>query len=304
MANKSRSIFNLTLKQMDKASGLLMLLPALIIIIGILIYPLLQGVVYSFKDYNLLNGMKEGWVLSNYAKLFKDELLWLSFKNTLVFTVSTVSGGMVIGLVLALILNKKIFLQKFLRGFFLIPWITCPIVAALLFSYMFNSDVGIFNYILESLHIIKDPVAWFGNAPTALYVVIFISIWMQFPFHTVMYLAALQAIPLEINEASLIDGANVIKRFIYITIPFLKNVLLINLTLMTIWNINVFDVIWSTTYGGPSHGTTTSAIYIYKTAFQNFNIGYASAIGMFWVVILSIIAYLYIKLMERNAIEV
>ena len=119
-----------------------------------------------------------------------------------------------------------------------------------------------------------------------------------------MYLAALQAIPQEINEASLMDGAGTIKRFFYITLPFLKNVILINITLITIWNINVFDIIWTMTYGGPSQATTTSAIYLYMTAFKAFDVGYASAMGMFWVIILMIFAFIYIKLIERNQVEI
>ena len=288
----------------NKSFAILLILPSVFIISFVIMYPLLNGLVLSLKSYNIIEPDSIKFIFfKNYESLFKDKIFWESFKNTIIFVFFSIIGGFAIGLSLALVLNQKIVLQRFFRGIALTPWVVPGVIVSLLFLYMFNSEVGIINYVLKEMHIISDFIPWFGKSGAAMFAVIFANIWNQFPFHMLMFLAALQAIPEDINEAAMIDGANILQKFFHITLPYLKNVILITTTLMVIWNFNNFDIIWTTTLGGPVNATTTFAIYSYRTAFRNFQLGYASTIGVIWLIVLLFFSFFYIKNMERKSVE-
>jgi len=287
----------------SKSFAILLILPSVFIISFVMMYPLLNGLIMSLKSYNIIEPDKIKFIFfKNYEFLFKDKIFWESFKNTIVFVFFSILGGFTIGLSLALVLNQKIVLQRFFRGIALTPWVVPGVIVSLLFLYMFNSEVGIINYVLKKMHIISEFIPWFGKSGASMFAVIFANIWNQFPFYMLMFLAALQAIPEDINEAAMIDGANILQKFFHITLPYLKNVILITTTLMVIWNFNNFDIIWTTTLGGPVNATTTFAIYSYRTAFRNFQLGYASTIGVIWLIVLLFFSFFYIKNMERKSV--
>jgi len=284
--------------------GVYLISPAIIVILFVLLWPLIQGIIYSFRHYVLTEPQNKYWVFfDNYIALFKDQLLLISLKNTFIYVTCSILGGLFIGLCVALLLNQKIVLQRVFRGIFLTPWIIAPVVFCLIFMYMFSSEVGIVNYVLQKLHLTRDFVQWFSYGTTAMLAVIIINIWAQFPFFFLMILAALQSIPTEVIEASVVDGTNIFQRFFHITLPYLKNIILITTTLMTIWNFNSFDIIWTLTKGGPVNATTTFSIFTYRIAFKNFDMGYASAIAVVWLIILTVFAYIYIRIMERGNVE-
>jgi multiple sugar transport system permease protein len=288
----------------NKSFAILLILPSAFVIGFVIIYPLLNGLILSLKSYNIIEPDSIKFIFfKNYEFLFIDKIFWESFKNTIVFIFFSILGGFTIGLSLALVLNQKIVFQRFFRGIALTPWVVPGVIVSLLFFYMFNGEVGIINYVLKKMHLISEFIPWFGKQGYAMFAVIFANIWNQFPFYMLMFLAALQAIPEDINEAAVIDGTNVLQKFFYITLPYLKNVMLITTTLMVIWNFNNFDIIWGTTQGGPVNATTTFAIYSYRMAFRNFELGYASTIGVIWLIMLLIFSFFYIKNMERKSIE-
>lgn len=287
----------------NKSFAILLILPSVFVISFVLMYPLLNGLMLSLKSYNIIEPDNIKFVFfKNYQLLFRDKIFWESFKNTIIFVFFSIIGGFVIGLSLALVLNQKIVLQRFFRGIALTPWVVPGVIVSLLFLYMFNGEVGIINYVLKKMHIISEFIPWFGKSGAAMFAVIFANIWNQFPFYMLMLLAALQAIPEDINDAAMIDGANILQKFFHITLPYLKNVILITTTLMVIWNFNNFDIIWTTTLGGPVNATTTFAIYSYRMAFRNFELGYASTIGVIWLIMLLIFSFFYIKNMERKSV--
>lgn len=287
----------------SKSFAILLILPSVFVIGFVIMYPLLNGLILSLKSYNIIEPDSIKFIFfKNYEFLFKDKIFWESFKNTIIFVFFSIIGGFVIGLSLALVLNQKIVLQRFFRGIALTPWVVPGVIVSLLFLYMFNGEVGIINYVLKKMHIISKFIPWFGKSGAAMFAVIFANIWNQFPFYMLMFLAALQAIPEDINEAAMIDGANILQKFFHITLPYLKNVILITTTLMVIWNFNNFDIIWTTTLGGPVNATTTFAIYSYRTAFRNFQLGYASTIGVIWLIVLLFFSFFYIKNMERKGV--
>ncbi len=286
----------------DSLFSLILILPAIFIIGFVIVYPLINGIILSLKKYNIITPNETKFIfLKNYLFLLKDKIFWESIKNTIIFTSFSIFGGFVIGLSLALVLNEKIVFQRFFRGIFLTPWVIPAVIVSLLFLYMFNAEVGVINFILKKLHIINNFIPWFGKPKPAMIAVIIGNIWNQFPFYSLMFLATLQSIPNEIKEAAKVDGANAIQSFLHITLPYLRNVILITTTLMVIWNFNNFDIIWTTTLGGPVNATTTFAIYTYRMAFRNFELGYAATIGVVWLIILLIFSYFYIKLMEKKS---
>jgi len=287
----------------SKSFAILLILPSVFVIGFVIMYPLLNGLMLSLKSYNIIMPDDIKFVFfKNYQLLFRDKIFWESFKNTIVFIFLSILGGFTIGLSLALVLNQKIVLQRFFRGIALTPWVVPGVIVSLLFLYMFNGEVGIINHVLREMHIISKNISWFGKPGYAMFAVIIANTWNQFPFYMLMFLAALQTIPEDINDAAAIDGANVLQKFFYITLPYLKNVFLITTTLMVIWNFNNFDIIWATTLGGPVNATTTFAIYSYRMAFRNFELGYASTIGVIWLIVLLVFSFFYIKNMERKSV--
>ncbi len=164
--------------------------------------------------------------------------------------------------------------------------------------YMFNGEVGIINYTLKSVGLIEEFIPWFGSLDHAMLAVIIANIWNQTPFYMLMLLAGLQTRPDELMEAAKIDGAGSWARFRHITLPHLSKVIMIITALMVIWNFNNFDLIWTTTQGGPVNATMVLSVYTYRQAFVSFNTGYASAIAVLWLLGLLAFSYFYIRAME------
>jgi len=183
------------------------------------------------------------------------------------------------------------------RGIALIPWVTPGVVVALLFLYMFNAQAGVVDYLLIRLGWTNHFVEWWGSTDNALWAEIIANVWNQTPFYMLMVLAGLQTVPEDQYEAAIIDGASTVQRFWYVTLPNIRGVLLIVTSLMVIWNFNSFDTIWATTQGGPVNATTTLSIYVYRTAFNGLDLGYAAAIGVVWLILLLLFSVVYIRAM-------
>jgi multiple sugar transport system permease protein len=198
------------------------------------------------------------------------------------------------------LLDQNLPFGRILKGISLIPWIVPYIVVAFLFSFMFNYDVGVFNFILRSLRLIDENLAWLADPSLSMAAVITANIWNQTPFYMLMFLAGLQGIPIELKEAAKIDGANTIQVFGYITLPHMQNIMVITTILMLIRNFNNFPLIWVMTGGGPIYSTSTLVIYIYRMAFSEFNFGYAATIGVIWLIILIVMTAIYVRVFERE----
>jgi multiple sugar transport system permease protein len=206
-----------------------------------------------------------------------------------------VLGGFLLGFVLALLLNTNIRFRRIFRGILLAPWVIPYVVIGFLFLYMFNTKIGIVNYSLQRVGLISKFLPWLADTQLSMIAVVIANIWNQFPFHLTTMLAGLQTVPEDCIEAAKIDGAGSVDVFWHITLPWLRNIIVISTTLMMIQNFNNFALIWSITGGGPVNATTTLVIYVFRKAFEEFNFGYASAIGMVWMVLLVVFAYVYMK---------
>lgn len=281
------------------AAGLL--LPAIAILALVIFYPLVQALLLSLKDASLLNATVAPFTgLDNFKQLLGDEVFWTAVKNTFVLTTLSIGGSLVLGMSLALVLNENLPFRNFFRGIALIPWVVPGVVVALLTLYMFNSQVGVIDYVLVQLGVTERFVDWFGSTRNALWAIILANIWNQTPFYMLMVLAGLQTVPEDEYDAAKVDGANVLQRFRYVTLPNIRGVLAIVIALQVIWNFNNFDLIWATTEGGPVNATTTLTVHVYRMAFKSLDLGYAAAIGVVMLVALLLFSVFYVRAMERG----
>jgi multiple sugar transport system permease protein len=278
-----------------------LLLPAVVILAFVIFYPLVQALLLSLKEATLLSATVAPFTgLDNFKQLLGDEVFWTAVKNTFVLTITSMAGSLVLGMSLALVLNEKVPFRNFFRGIALIPWVVPGVVVALLTLYMFNSQVGVIDYVLVQLGVTERFVDWFGSTKNALWAIILANIWNQSPFYMLMMLAGLQTVPEDEYDAAKVDGANVLQRFRYVTVPNIRGVLAIVIALQVIWNFNNFDLIWATTEGGPVNATTTLTVHVYRTAFKSLDLGYAAAIGVVMLVALLLFSVFYIRAMEGS----
>jgi multiple sugar transport system permease protein len=278
-----------------------LLLPAVAILALVIFYPLVQALLLSLKDASLLNATVAPFTgLDNFKQLLGDEVFWTAVKNTFVLTTISIGGSLVLGMSLALVLNENLPFRNFFRGIALIPWVVPGVVVALLTLYMFNSQVGVIDYVLVQLGVTEGFVDWFGSTRNALWAIILANIWNQTPFYMLMILAGLQTVPEDEYDAVKVDGANVLQRFRYVTLPNIRGVLAIVIALQVIWNFNNFDLIWATTEGGPVNATTTLTVHVYRMAFKSLDLGYAAAIGVVMLIALLLFSVFYVRAMERG----
>ena len=278
-------------------------MPALALVGFSVVYPLLRSIYISFLNYQIfdLEGSFAG--LKNFAAIPQDHVFRTAIINTLAFAFSSGVIAFGLGLVLALVIAGLPKQLEFLRVIFLIPWVLPGAVVGLFAVFFFDQEVGLLNLTLAHLHIGTPHFAWLSNAATAMPSVISVNVWAQIPFFLLIFTAALTGIPHELREAMRIDGATPWQEFVHLTLPYLRNVMVVVSLVAFISNINNFGLIWTMTQGGPASATTTLAIYIYQLAFQIFNFGYSAAIGVVWLIAVMLVASLYIRLLRRDPLN-
>lgn len=272
----------------DILFGYGLLLPTFLVFSVVILYPIISAIVRSFCDYTFLTVNKPlKWNdFENYKTIFKNGFL-TQLWTTIKFTLGTVGIELVLGMSIALLLNSKIRGRNALRSVFLMPWCIPSIVTALLWSWLFQAQYGIINYVLYGLGLISNPNAeWVLNPSTSLGVVTVAVVWRQTPYMLVMILAGLQSINQDLIEAAAIDGANSFRIFRHITLPGIKVVLGNTIITCIMSSFQQFTIIYNMTAGGPLGKTTTLSIAAYKQAFTQLNLGAGSAIGVIWMMIL------------------
>ena len=258
-------------------------------------YPIISAVIRSFCDYTFLTVNKPlKWNdFANYKTIFKNGFL-TQLWTTMKFTVGTVGIELVLGMSIALLLNTKIRGRNALRSVFLMPWCIPSIVTALLWSWLFQAQYGIINYVLYGLGLISNPTAeWVLNPSTSLGVVTIAVVWRQTPYMLVMILAGLQSINHDLVEAASIDGANSFRVFWHITLPGIRVVLGNTIITCIMASFQQFTIIYNMTAGGPLGKTTTLSIAAYKQAFTQLDLGAGSAIGVIWMMLLGAAIAIY-----------
>ncbi|HVW92539.1 MAG TPA: sugar ABC transporter permease [Devosia sp.] len=271
--------------------------PTLVVLALVVGYPIVYTLVLSVQDYNLLNVTPATFVgAQNYRNLVLDPIFWVSLENTAIYTFGSVIVSALLGLILALLTeNLTSGPSRFARTLLLMPWAVPFVVVAFLFRYMYLQNGGIINAILLATGILHAPVPWLNSAALAMPAVSVANIWAMTPFFFLLLSAALTAIPNEVIEAARIDRARGWSMIVFIKLPFLAAALLISSLLMVISNFNDFAKIWAMTQGGPGYSTSTLVVYVYRLAFEQYNFGYASAIGVVWLLLLLCFALAYLR---------
>ena len=276
-----------------------LLLPGIVLLCAIVLYPLIRSLISAFFDENLLYPGMTFVGLQNIIGVLTTEFGPL-LTQTLIFTVGATVAPFVIGLALALVLNQTFRGQRFLRGAFLIPWLIPGVVVSFLWMWIFDANYGVLNGILLSIGAIDSPIAWLFQTDTARVALIVAKTWNTFPWIMVMLLAALQTVPAELHEAASMDGAGTVRRFFTVTWPHIRGVAGLVVLLEFIWNFQHFDTIFVLTGGGPAGTTNTFATEVYDTAFKGYDLGHAGALGILWMALLTVLVVVYVWLSERG----
>jgi multiple sugar transport system permease protein len=279
-----------------------MVVPTLVVLAVIVGYPVVYTLVLSAQDYNLLSLEPPRTVgIANFQSLLSDRIFWQSLQNTAVYTFGSVAAAAFIGLALALLM-EDLGGPRFraLRALLLTPWAVPFVVVAFLFRYMYLQNGGIINAALLWLGVIDAPVLWLNDASLALPSVMVANVWAMAPFFFLLLSAALAGIPNEVLESARVDRAGTWSMIRDIKLPFLRNPLLISSLLMIIANFNDFAKIWAMTQGGPGYSTSTLVVYVYRLAFENFEFGYASALGVIWLLLLFFFALAYLRALRTQ----
>jgi len=242
-------------------------------------YPFIWAVVVSLTDQQIGTGGKFIG-LGNYIKLFGDSLFWASIRFTFIYVFFAIILKLIMGFVMALMLNQPIKGRGFYRALLFLPWALPTLTSVLAWRWMLGDIGGIVNYVLQGIGIIKSPVGWLGTPVTAQASVVFVNIWRGTPFFGISILASLQAISPELYEVAKIDGANAWRRFWSVTIPEVTPVVLLVTLISTIWTFGDFAIIWLMTRGGPANTTQVFSTLSYVESFQNLDIAKGIAIAI------------------------
>lgn len=279
----------------------LYLLPSLLILVVFLLFPLIWNIYVSIHNVSILTILKD-WDfvgLKNYIDLLTEPKFYESLKLTLFFAGGSVLAQFTIGLVLSILLNQKIQGTNIFRMLLIIPWSISTVITAFSFKFMYDDNFGILNYLLKQMGL--DSVGWLSDPNIAIWSIVLTNIWYGTPFTILFLTAGLQSINPLLYEAALIDGATKIKRFFFITIPLLRQFMVTNLILITVWSINFFDLQLIMTGGGPLFSTTTISLYMYRQAFEFGSFSGGATIGIFLIIMNLLLTLTYIKIFNRRS---
>jgi len=283
------------MRKADRRIAFLFILPTLLAIGGIVLFPIAYEIMLSFTNKHALERTFDFVGLKNYLTLFNRRDFWDALYVGVLFSGGSLSLQFLVGLVVALVLNKDFVVKGVIRGLTLVPYMVPTVVVAALWKWMYNDMYGVFNYVFLELGIIKAPVAWLAGKSTALLSVIAANVWQYFPFISITLLARLTTISPELYEAASIDGATSWQKFIHITLPQLMGVILIVILLRFFWQFRKFDAVWLYTQGGPLRSTEHIPILLYRIGFAQMKQGVSACVATVMLVFLSIFTYLYLR---------
>ena len=272
--------------------GYLFVLPSLLVVIFVLVYPVIQAFLYSLKPEYSENSE---WSFENYANLISDDRFVESFNNTLIFTFFTIPAELIFGLVIAVLLNKEFKFRGIVRVAILFPWALPTALNAIMWRWMFNTEFGIINYGLISIGLIENQLNWLGKEPLAMIAMMSVSTWKTSSFMALLLLAGLQTIPKDLYESAKTDGASDLESFFYITLPLLTPAIIVSLLLRTMDALRVFELPFNFTDGGPLNTTETISLYSYRVLFEFVEFNYGSSMVIVQFILIMIMSLIYIK---------
>ena len=284
----------------DWRLGFLLVAPIVLLVLALVAYPFAYAVYLSMtRKYVGLPPVFVG--LENYIRLSGDGFFLRAVQNSFIFTFGSVGFKLVLGMVMALVLNSKIRFRALWTGVLLIPWVAPTVVSALNFLWIFDYSLGVLNYLLVRVFgILPQGVGWLSEPGTAMASVIAVNIWRGFPFFGISFLAGLKAIPAELYEAAAVDGAGPLERFVHVTLPGLKNIVIIVVLLSTIWTFNDFAIVYILTKGGPGGATQVLPVFTYEMAFGAQRLGEAIAVALYMLPAMAAVIIVLARYMRRG----
>lgn len=281
----------------ERAAALLMS-PVMLYLILLMLVPIGWAVYLSLTTVKKGEYIYAGLV--NYGTILKDKAFYHSLWITLVYTFFSVAGKVIFGIFWALVLNAPIRMRNVFRSLLILPWSIPTIISILTWRWMYADAGGVLSYLMQALGLSRTPVYWLSTGPLAMFSVCVVNIWRGIPFVGISVLAGLQTTSIDLTEAALIDGANVFQRFFKVTIPQVKDTILLSSLVTTLWTINDFELVYLLTRGGPAAATELIAVYSYRTGFINLNVPVALAATLLTVPIM----ILLVELATRKTLKV
>ena len=292
---KNFSLSNL-IKNNDGIKPLAFVLPSLFGCFIFIFIPSVFSFLLSFSDWNLINSIKF-CAFDNYIELFSSFEFWYVLKNTILYAISVTILGTFIPLLLAAVLNSKIRYKDFYKTSYFLPFVTPMIVVAMVWQWIFDPNIGALNTIF------KANIQWLFDSDIAMFAIIIVSVWKLVGYNMIIFLSGFSSISNQVYEAADIDGAGKVRIFFNITLPLLSSTIFFVLLITTISSFQVFDLIYLMTQGGPENSTNVLVYWLYKNAFEFFNIGKASAIAYVLFVFIFFLTIIQWKLRKKWVIN-
>lgn len=273
----------------------ILIAPTILFLIAFMFYPIVYVFVMSLFRTNRLSDLTSFVGLANYAARFKDHEFWGVLLRSLSWTGIGVAVKFFAGMSIALLLNVKYRGRKLARMLFIIPWASSVPISALLWQWVYHPEFGLLNHSLKISGLWANPPVWLGRPTSAFIGCIWVDIWVGIPFFALVFLAGMQAVPLELYESAHMDGAGSVRRFFSITVPGLRDLILISTLLSAIWTFNDFNVIYILTRGGPASATDILITSVYMSAFVFLKFDQAAVMAVVTFVILTIVSVIYAR---------
>jgi multiple sugar transport system permease protein len=275
----------------------LFLTPAAFFILAFLAYPLLTVFFYSLQSYDVTRIAEKGFIgFENFKKLLADKIFYRSLTVSAKWVLVEVASQLTLGMILALLLDKQFKGRGIYRCIVFFPWAVSGVLTSMLWSLIFNENIGLLNSIGKDLGVLTKSIAWLGNMKTVFMATAVAEIWRGIPFFAITILAALQNIPPDLHEACVMDGASAMQEIFLVKLPILKDTVILTTLLRAVWEFNNVDLIFTLTGGGPSYRTTTLTMYMTNMSVKNGNYGYGSTLAVMAFIILLIFAAIYLKI--------
>ena len=285
----------------EQSFAFLILLPAAVVIFGVVLFPLVTTFIYSLQNMELISAEKGKFLgLLNYLRVLRSEWFWQALGRTLYFTLVSLTVETVLGLLIALLLNTRFIGVGFLRVLIIVPWATPGIVTASIWKWIYNPEYGVLNAVLTRLHVLDQYRSWLSDPFLAMNMVILADVWKMTPFAIIFFLAALQFINKSLYEAAKVDGAGVFSRFWHITLPYLVPTLAVVVVMRTMEKFKAFDVFYVMTRGGPANGTKVLVYEAYLKAFANLQYSISSTLSYLIAILVLAFTVVYVRLMKRG----
>jgi multiple sugar transport system permease protein len=282
------------------------LVPGLLLYLVWTVYPLAYQLYISFFDWRIMPGQVSEFVgFANYQRAFADNTFWMAMRNTAMYAAVTVAGQMMVGLALAVLVNRVIIGKRFFRAVYYLPVVTSWVVVSFLFLYLFSpGEAGLINNALMRLGVLERPISWMANPDTAWVAIYSLGIWKGMGWAMIIFLAALQSIPPELYEAAAIDGAGEWQRFRFMTLPLIRRTTLFIFVALMIGGFQVFISVLLITGGGPLNRTQVALTYMFNEAFGKLNFGYGAALSYILAVVIVVVSVVQMRVFNRRESDV